>query len=86
MKGQVQSFWGVPKGLATIGLTGFVGYFLITEHRQHVFDVLPFLLLGACLLMHVFMYGRHGHGSHSKKADGEPRSTGYQRGLEDGDK
>lgn len=37
-------------------------YFLLTEHRQHVFSYLPFLLLLACPLMHFFMHGRHsGH-------------------------
>ena len=44
---------------------GFVlvaAYFLITEHRAHVIQYLPFLLLLACPLMHLF-HG-HGHGRH----------------------
>lgn len=40
------------------------GFFLITEHRAHIFSILPFSLLGVCLLMHVFMHG--GHGGNSK--------------------
>lgn len=40
------------------------GFFLITEHRAHLFGFLPFSLLGVCLLMHVFMHG--GHGGNSK--------------------
>jgi len=84
MKGQVRSFWGAPTGIATIGLIGIVGYFVITEHRQHVFDAVPFLLLGVCVLMHVFMHGGHRHGVHGKKEDSEPFSDDYQRGLRDG--
>ena len=38
-------------------------FFLIAEHRAHVFSFLPWLILLACPLMHMFMHG--GHGSHS---------------------
>lgn len=38
-------------------------FFLFTEHRAHLLGVLPFLLLLACPLMHVFMH--HGHDTHS---------------------
>ena len=37
-------------------------YFLLTEHRAHVIAALPWLLLLACPLMHLFMH--RGHGSH----------------------
>ena len=43
-------------------------YFLVTEHRAHLSGLLyylPFLLLLACPLMHIFMHGGHGkHGRH----------------------
>lgn len=45
-----------------IGLAGIAGFFLIAEHRAHVFPYLPYLLLAACLFMHFFMHGGHGHG------------------------
>ena len=51
-------------------LVGFLlvaGYFLVTEHRAHLSGVLyylPFLLLLACPLMHLFMH--HGHGGHGE--------------------
>jgi hypothetical protein len=38
------------------------GYFLLTEHRAHVFAALPWLLLLACPVMHLFMH--RGHRSH----------------------
>ncbi len=56
-----------------IGFLLVVAYFLWTEHRAHVIQFLPFLLLAACPLMHVFMHGGHGHGHHrhhSAGADG----------------
>lgn len=48
--------------LLTIGL-----FFLLTEHRAHFFGALPYLLLLACPLMHVFMHG--GRHSHEHKED-----------------
>jgi hypothetical protein len=45
-----------------IGFLIFIGYFLLTEHLAHTIVVLPFLLLLACPLMHIFMHG--GHGKH----------------------
>lgn len=38
-------------------------FFLLTEHRAHVYGLLPYLLLGSCLVMHMF-HGHGGHGSH----------------------
>ncbi len=40
-------------------------FYLLSEHRAHLFGALPYLLLLACPLMHFFMHGRHGeHGEH----------------------
>ena len=47
------------------GFLAIAAYFLLTEHRAHVFQYLPFLLLLACPLMHLF----HGHGNHSKHTE-----------------
>jgi hypothetical protein len=46
------------------GFVLIIGYFLITEHRAHVVQYLPFLLLLACPLVHLF----HGHGRHGGHA------------------
>ncbi len=45
-----------------IGFLLVIAYFLWTEHRAHVIQFLPFLLLAACPLMHIFMHHGHGHG------------------------
>jgi hypothetical protein len=43
---------------------------LIAEHRLHVLGYLPWLILLACPLMHVFMHGGHGHkGKHTPTED-----------------
>ena len=52
------------------GFLIIAAYFLLTEHRAHVIEYLPFTLLFACLLMHVFGHGGHGgHGGHAKNPD-----------------
>lgn len=38
------------------------GFFIVAEHRAHLIPYLPWLLLAACPLLHVFMH--HGHGGH----------------------
>lgn len=69
---------GVMKSRINIVLIVFlmIGvFFLVTEHRAHLFGWFPYwpyLLLLACLFMHLFMHGSHGHGSHgSSEASNE---------------
>jgi len=43
---------------------------VIAEHRLHVLGYLPWLILLACPLMHVFMHHGHGHkGKHTPTED-----------------
>ena len=55
-------FWGSRISIGLIVMGGVAAYFLFAEHRAHLFGALPYLLLLACPLMHVFMH--RGHGSH----------------------
>ncbi len=58
-------FWGSRYSLGLLVLGGIATYFLLSEHRAHFIGALPFLLLLACPLMHVFMHNGHGgHGGH----------------------
>jgi hypothetical protein len=41
------------------GAISIIGYFLITEHQAHIVQFLPYLLLLACPLMHIFMHSEH---------------------------
>jgi len=89
MSNQKTSFWLSPKGLAAVGLIGAASYFLIVEHRQHLFEYLPFLIILLCPLMHVFMHGGHGHGDHGDHGDQHDDASdqdAYQKGLEEGRK
>ena len=56
------SWWRTRSGMVLIGFLAIAGFFLITEHTAHVLGALPWLLLAACPLMHLFMH--HGHGGH----------------------
>ncbi|MBI3383456.1 MAG: DUF2933 domain-containing protein [Burkholderiales bacterium] len=69
------SFWRSRYGVGLIVLGSVAGYFLWTEHRAHLAGALPFVLLLACPLMHVFMHHGHGHGQHGPHQHG---STGEQ--------
>lgn len=40
----------------------FAGLLLFSEHRAHFLGILPYLILLACPLMHLFMH--HGHHHH----------------------
>jgi hypothetical protein len=56
------SFWRSRYGIGWLVLAGIAGWFLWTEHRAHLFGALPWLVLLACPLMHLFMHrGHHGH-------------------------
>ena len=59
--------------LAAIGFLIVAAFFLSTEHRAHLFGLLPFLLLLACSLLHMFGHG--GHGGHAAQG-------GHARGGE----
>lgn len=66
-------FWTSRYAIGLLVIGAVAGYFLLTEHRAHFFGALPFLLLLACPLMHVFMH--HGHGAHAHhRGPGEPQA------------
>ena len=64
-------------GLVLIGFLGISGYFLWQEHSAHVIQYLPWILLAACPLMHVFMH--HGHGGHGKQDDSTSTAKSGER-------
>ena len=60
--------------IALLAFLAIAGYFLWTEHQAHVWAAvpyLPWLLLLACPLLHLFMHGGHGgHGDHRGGGNG----------------
>ena len=64
--------------IVLIGFLLIAGYFLLTEHAAHValaIPYLPYALLLACPLMHVFMHGGHGHHHDHEQAPGDGRKS-----------
>lgn len=59
------TFW-VYCGFAAVGAV-----YLFTAHLTHVSDALPYLLLMACPLMHLF----HGHGGHHDHSGPKPKDV-----------
>lgn len=72
-----RSFLMSRNGVVLIAFLAIAGFYLLTEHRAHLFGILPWLLLLACPLLHVFMHRGHGgHGGGQAKAkeqDGPPQ-------------
>ncbi len=63
---------------AIVGVALAAAYMLWTDHQAHLYGVLPYLLLAACPLMHLFH--RHGHRNHrpgsAEKPDGSEPPSG----------
>ena len=49
------------------GLAAVAAAYVLVAHKAHVIEYLPFALLLACPLMHIFMHGRHGHHQQSAR-------------------
>lgn len=72
------SFWKTPFGIVSTIVALVASACLWVAHRDHVLALLPFALLAACPLMHVFMHHGHGHGGHSHA--GSQDSNGPRNG------
>jgi hypothetical protein len=59
--------------LAFLALGAFL---LVTEHRAHLLGYLPWLILLACPLMHLFMHGGHGGHGGGHRHEGSDRGRG----------
>ena len=71
---QPRSLWRTRFGVGWLVLGAVAAFFLLTEHRAHFFGALPFLLILACPLMHLFMH--RGHGAHGHHGSPEQPRTG----------
>lgn len=57
-------------------------FFLWAEHRAHLLGALPWILLLACPLLHLFMHRGHSHGhpqGHGHGADPSPTDSPEER-------
>ena len=58
-------------GLALFAFLAIAAFFLLTEHRVHLFGALPWLLLLACPLLHL-LHDHGGHGGATDHGQGNP--------------
>lgn len=73
------SFWSSRYAIGLVVIGGIAAYFLLTEHLAHVIGTLPYLLLLACPLMHVFMHGGHGGHGHQHHHGSDQNETTESR-------
>lgn len=70
------SFWKTPFGIVATLIAVVATVYLSIAHKDHFLALLPFAILAACPLMHVFMH--RGHGGHAHGA--KPKNNGTPRG------
>ena len=61
--------WVIRHKVATFLFLAIAAFYLLTEHQAHLWGVLPWLIILACPLIHMFMH--HGHGGHGSKPNDE---------------
>ena len=66
--GQCDTFFGSKLGWAVAFSLAALGAYLLLAHTGHLLVALPFLLLLACPLMHVFGH-YHGHHEHDQRSE-----------------
>jgi len=60
---ETSSFWKSRTGISLCAFVAIAAVLLVLEHRAHALQWLPFALLLACPLLHLF-HGHGGHGGH----------------------
>ncbi|MGQ7816587.1 DUF2933 domain-containing protein [Pseudomonas aeruginosa] len=81
--GSPPNFWRSRYAIGLVVIGGVAIYFLLTEHLAHVVGALPYLLLLACPLMHVFMH--RGHGGHHHPGQNNSGPSGKTDARKPGD-
>ena len=75
------------RGWVALALAIVIGGYLAIWHGTHVAVALPFLVILACPLMHMFMHGGHGHhhGHGTKEPSPPTPGSGPPQTLEKGE-
>jgi hypothetical protein len=58
-------FWKTPFGIGATLVAVAASIYLYLVHGDHVLALVPYAILAACPMMHMFMHRGHGHGRHS---------------------
>jgi hypothetical protein len=71
--------------LVVCAFLAVLGFFLVTEHRAHLFGMLPYLFLFACPLFHLLLHRRHGgHDRDDQACRSQGRPPGHTGGHSHG--
>ena len=54
-------------GIASCVALAALAFLIVRDHAAHLLGAVPYLLLLACPLMHVFMHRGHGHHQHNQE-------------------
>ena len=54
--------FAIPAWIAACAFVGIAVFFLWEEHEAHILGAIPYVILAACPLIHIFMHRGHGHG------------------------
>lgn len=68
---QYPSWWCSRESWAAMLFMAIAAFFLLMEHRAHLWGVLPVLLVALCPLVHLLGHGGH----HAPKTTDEGRSS-----------
>lgn len=64
----------------TLAILAVIALFLLWgEHKVHLLGALPWLILLACPLMHIFMHGGHGGHGHHGQRHGKTGDDGHEQ-------
>lgn len=63
-------WWRTRTGIVVIGFGLVAAFYVLREHYTHALGFLPYMLLLACPLLHLFMH--HGHGNHRQQDEDRP--------------
>jgi hypothetical protein len=74
--GRARGFWRSRYAIGLLVFGAIALFFLLSEHRAHTLGALPYLLLAASPLLHIFMHRGHGHGdAHADRGPSDDRAA-----------
>jgi hypothetical protein len=71
--------WRSPGRWVLIGFLLIAAFFAVAEHRAHLLGAVPYLLLLACPVMHMFHHGHHRHHGDTRQPPATSTSSGQGR-------
>lgn len=67
-------------GIATLVAVSVLGFLIYEGHGTHLLGLLPYLLILACPLMHIFMHGGHHHSNDKQGGSNDAKKQQKHKG------